>query len=351
VPFKSLFAVGDDRAEEPEPEGEAEDAASVAAPVKATTEVIKTSTTEEDTDMAENEAVTMTPDELKALVSQAVDDGVKAWESRQPVSHGGFVVEDELDRKAKDPEVAAYKHLGEQLLDVMQACAPGAKPSARLLKSQKAITGLSEQVPADGGFLVQTDLAGELMRPIYDTGALMSRVRRFEISGNANAMTMFGVDETSRATGSRYGGVRGYWLSEGDTKISSKPKFRKIRLELQKVAALCYATDELLQDAGLVAQVIGEAARNELTFLTEDAIMNGLGVGLPLGILQAPALVSVGKEVGQAADTVLAENVIKMWGRRWAPGNYAWFVNQSVEQGFAAAGGDAFLFILVRVNS
>jgi HK97 family phage major capsid protein len=334
VPFKSLFAVGDDRAEEPEPEGEAEDAVSVAAPVKAvSTDVIETSTTEEETDMAENEAVTMTPDELKALVSQAVDDGVKAWESRLPKDTGGYVVEDELDKKAKDPEVPAYKHLGEQLLDVMRACKPGAKPSERLLKSQKAIVGASEQVPADGGFLVQTDLAGELMRPVYETSPLLSGMRRFTISGNANSVLLYGVDETSRATGSRYGGVRAYRLAEGDALTASKPKFKQIRMELHKVGVLAYATDEILQDSTLLGQVIGEAARNELAFFQADDVLRGTGVGMPLGILNAPALVTVVKETGQAADTVLAENILKMWVRM--PPQHraraAWFINQEVE--------------------
>jgi HK97 family phage major capsid protein len=94
---------------------------------------------------------------------------------------------------------------------------------------------------------------------------------------------------------------------------------------------LCYATDELLQDSVLVGQVIGEAARNELTFLSEDAIFNGTGVGMPLGILNSPALISQAKEAGQAAATVVAENIINMWSRRWAHGNYAWFINQEVE--------------------
>lgn len=278
--------------------------------------------------MAENETIAMSREELAALVKGAVEDAVKAV---TPISSPGYVVKDELDAKAADPELQPYKHIGEQLIDVMKACRPGAKPSPRLLKAGKAVTGMSEGVPADGGFLVQEDISRELLRPVYETGALMSRVRRFEISGQANSMVMYGVNETSRATGSRYGGVQGYWLAEADQKTDSHPTFRKIRLELHKLAALCYATDELLQDAALVGQVIGEAARNELTFLAENAIINGTGAGQPLGILASPALVSVAAEALQG-DTVVAENIVHMWARRWAPGNYVWLVNQEVEQ-------------------
>jgi len=128
------------------------------AAVKATDNQSILSTETEDT-MAENEVVTLTPEALKALVTDAIGEAEKAWTARQPVDRGGFVVEDELDRRAKDPELQPYKHLGEQLVDVVAASYRGNKPTPRLLKAHKAIAGASEQVPADGGFLVQTDIA------------------------------------------------------------------------------------------------------------------------------------------------------------------------------------------------
>ena len=314
----------------PEPEAKAEGAGDGLADAVKAADVVTIQSQDHlsEATMAENETIAMSREELAALVKGAVEDAVKAV---TPISSPGYVVKDELDAKAADPELQPYKHIGEQLIDVMKACRPGAKPSPRLLKAGKAVTGMSEGVPADGGFLVQEDISRELLRPVYETGALMSRVRRFEISGQANSMVMYGVNETSRATGSRYGGVQGYWLAEADQKTDSHPTFRKIRLELHKLAALCYATDELLQDAALVGQVIGEAARNELTFLAENAIINGTGAGQPLGILASPALVSVAAEALQG-DTVVAENIVHMWARRWAPGNYVWLVNQEVEQ-------------------
>jgi len=46
-----------------------------------------------------------------------------------------------------------------------------------------------------------------------------------------------------------------------------------------------------------------------------DAILNGDGVGKPLGILNAGCTVTVSKESSQAADTVKAQNIAKMWSR------------------------------------
>jgi HK97 family phage major capsid protein len=151
------------------------------------------------------------------------------------------------------------------------------------------------------------------------------------ISANSNGLTLYGVDETSRVAGSRRGGVRGYWASEGDEKTSSKPKFREINLRLNKLVGLVYATDELLADAAALGAYVQQVLPEELRFLAEDAIINGTGAGQPLGVLNAGCLVSVAKETGQAADTVVAENIIKMWSRRWAGNNdYIWLVNQDV---------------------
>ena len=67
-------------------------------------------------------------------------------------------------------------------------------------------------------------------------------------------------------------------------------------------------------------------------FQKDDKAINGSGVGVPLGILNSPALIEVAKETGQAAATINAQNVINMYSRR--EGNaakFVWFYNQEVE--------------------
>jgi HK97 family phage major capsid protein len=43
--------------------------------------------------------------------------------------------------------------------------------------------------------------------------------------------------------------------------------------------------------------------------------LNGSGAGQPLGIKNQPALITVSKETGQAADTIEYENLVKMFSR------------------------------------
>ena len=106
-----------------------------------------------------------------------------------------------------------------------------------------------------------------------------------------------------------------------------------MELVLKKVAALYYATDELLQDATALEAVLMRALPEELDFRVEDAVWEGTGTGMPLGIMSAPALITVAEEIGQVTATVVYENIEKMWSRMWAPSrkNAVWFINQDVE--------------------
>lgn len=223
-----------------------------------------------------------------------------------------------------------FSTFGEQMAAVMRAGMPGGTVDPRLHNVRAAASGLSEMVPSDGGFLVQSDFATALLEDVFQTGVLASRCRRIPISGNANSLKINGIDETSRAS-TRYGGILGYWEEEAAEKTKSKPKFRKIELSLKKLIGLCYATDELLEDASALAGVIQTGFASEFGFLLDDAIVNGTGAAQPLGILNAGCLVTVAKKAGQAAKTILAENVIEMYARLFASslGSAVWLVNQN----------------------
>lgn len=223
-----------------------------------------------------------------------------------------------------------FSSFGEQLAAVRNAGLPGGHVDPRLFNA--AASGLNETTPSDGGFLVQQDFSSALLQDVMETGLLASRCRQQPISGNSNGIKINGVDETSRAS-SRFGGIVGYWGDEAGEKTASKPKFRKIDLQLKKLIGLCYATDELLDDATALGAFIDQGFRSEFGFLLDDAIINGSGAGQPLGILNAGCLVSVAKETGQKAKTVMAENVINMYSRMFAGcrQNAVWLINQDIE--------------------
>jgi HK97 family phage major capsid protein len=225
-------------------------------------------------------------------------------------------------------ETKGFKSFGEQLHAVMRAKTEGVT-DPRL----KAIVGNSEGVPADGGFLVQTDFATAMLEKTFASSDIMNRVFRMPISANSNGIKIPAVSDANRADGSRSGGIRAYWAGEGVSKTESNPTFKQVSLELKKLIGYCTATDELLQDAPALESWIGRAFASEFDFKLVDAVINGDGAGKPLGILNAPCLVTVTAETGQGASTIVAENVIKMWASRFGPNasNYVWLINQNIE--------------------
>jgi HK97 family phage major capsid protein len=194
-------------------------------------------------------------------------------------------------------------------------------------------SGASEMDPSAGGFLVQTDFATAIFARAYDMGQILSRVQHLGISTNSNSMKIPGVDETSRATGSRWGGVQSYWVAEGNAPTATKPKFRLIELDLKKLMSLWYVTDEMMADASVMNSIASQAFSEEVTFMTEDSIFRGSGAGQPLGILNAKSKISVAKETGQSAKTIQYENILKMWSRCWGRSrqNALWHINQDCE--------------------
>lgn len=238
----------------------------------------------------------------------------------------------ELDVEERQPgQPTRFRSFGEQMQAVIRAGQPGGALDPRL--STRAVMGMSEGMPSDGGFLVQTDFASELLKRTYETGQVASRCRRIPVSGGANGMKINAIDEISRADGSRWGGVRAYWTAEAGDKTNATPSFRQMELSLKKLTGLAYATDELLADANALESVLMTAFSEEFGFKLDDAIINGDGAGKPMGVMVSPALVSVAKEAGQPADTLQPENIIKMWSRMYNRSrlNSVWFINQDIE--------------------
>jgi len=266
-------------------------------------------------------------DSVKALTAkvEALETVIKSAPPIKEVGTGVTVTSDPADRP--------FVSLAENFNAIKQfELSKGRVEHPRLTNPAIKATGASEGIPADGGFLIDPTLAGFILRPMHEEGPFTRLARKLPTSSNYGWIN--GVDETSRATGSRWGGIRGYRLAEGGTKTASQPKFRRINWELKKYAVLVYATDELLQDKALFSEIVRTGAGEELAFMANDDLVNGVGAAGPLGFLQSPALVTVAKTLNQTADTVSFQNIVDMWARlhprsKQSAGT-AWFVNSDV---------------------
>jgi HK97 family phage major capsid protein len=194
----------------------------------------------------------------------------------------------------------------------------------------EASLGSNEAVSEDGGFLVEKDIADGLLRRTFEMSNIASKVRKIPISAKSNGVKINAIKDDNRTTGARWGGMQTYWIGEGESLTPTRPKFRQMNLQLKKLSGLLYATSEMLQDSTALAGVIQEAFPEEFSFMVDDAIFEGDGTSKPLGFINGGGKVAIAKETGQAAATILFENITKMWARCPARSikTAEWWVNQ-----------------------
>ena len=231
--------------------------------------------------------------------SEPVYDGVLHNGGDDPVAKGG--------------DVKLFATLGEQLKAIYNFRKNHVEDS-RLQKINNAVLGSNEGTGADGGFALQTDFAGTILESAVQTSPLLNRLDRYTCSSAANAMRWLSVDETD-VSKSVFGGVQMYWAAEGATVNASRPKFREMKMDLEKMMGFAYCTDEMLQDAAFMTGFFGTSFSLAADRLLTESVIAGDGVGKPLGLLNSGAMITVDKETSQAAGTFLGSNAIKMQAR------------------------------------
>lgn len=187
-----------------------------------------------------------------------------------------------------------------------------------------------EKVGEDGGFLVPDDMLGDIQKKIEGDESLLPRTRQLQTAGNRISIP---VDENQPWTGAG-SNFESYWVGEEQTAQESQKKMSECDIKLNKVAAKVSVTDEMLEDAPLIESIIMQDAPEVIMHRINSAIIIGDGVKKPEGILQSGFGFEVAKEGGQAADTVVFENIKKMYTHALpqCKRNGIWIHNVAVEE-------------------
>jgi len=226
------------------------------------------------------------------------------------------------------PEVKrnnGFRSFGDFALSVKSASRGNVDP--RLLRNAPTTTS-TEGVGADGGYLVPPDYRTEILKAIMAEDELLGRADTWETKSNTLVIP---ADETTPWQTS--GGVLAYWESEAGQKSQSKVALKEKTVKLNKLTALLPVTEELLEDSSALDSYLRRKIPEKFGFAVNLALIQGTGVGEPQGILNCPSLVSVTKESGQAADTIVFENIVNMYSRMYGPlrKNAVWLINQDIE--------------------
>lgn len=165
---------------------------------------------------------------------------------------------------------------------------------------------------ASGGFLVPETMRSEILSLSLEEAVV--RPRATVIPMSSGTLLVPSNDSTTNV-GSTFGGITAYWTSEGDELVASNPTFSRTKLEANKLITLANIPNELLQDGVALEAFVAATFPRAVAFAEDDAFLNGNGAGQPQGIYNSPAGVVVAKESGQDADTVLWQNIVKMYSR------------------------------------
>lgn len=256
---------------------------------------------------------------------ELIGQTVKGVIDSMPISRPVAVVREGVDA---DPK-SGFSNFGDFCKSVKEAGMPGSTPDKRLLAANAKAAGQSVAIDADGGFLVPEEMSGNLMEKTYATAQVVPRCTRVPMTSQTIKIPT--INETSRADGSRQGGVRAYYKAEAAQYTDTTAAFGQVKLELNKLTGMVYDTDELLRWSAIsVEPLLTRLFAQEFAYVIDDKIINGTGAGQPLGVLNAPALIEVAKEGAQPADTIYIENIVKMWARLFRKQNAVWFISTDI---------------------
>lgn len=120
-----------------------------------------------------------------------------------------------MGRKPERPK-HEFSSLGAQLQAVAAATRGDGAPDWRLDFQRRGALGANETLGEFGGFAVQADFSDRLLQAISYESEVASRCTEIPISAAANEVRLPRPNETSRADGSRWGGVRSRWKNEAE---------------------------------------------------------------------------------------------------------------------------------------
>ena len=280
--------------------------------------------------------------ELSALADAAVplaSDLARALRYQEEERAAGIAAREIMG--GEDLEASKPATLGE----IMQAMAYEGLPAHRRAmvlphgiakhvstQLQAAVTGASSGNQESGGVLVRAEWTMALMNRVQELGKVAPDCMTLPIGDGNDSISAPFLDETSRATGSRWGGVQVYRGAEAATMTATQPKLGTFELRLEDLIGLFYSTDRLLRDAPLLESLASISFTSEFAFKLDDEIIRGTGAGQCLGIIGNAPTVSVAKETGQAAATIKFENIVKMYSVLLARcmSGAKWYINQTV---------------------
>jgi HK97 family phage major capsid protein len=275
-----------------------------------------------------------TKEELQAMIDDAAKAAVKieAEKKEIPITppagilptkgiEGGESAEEKL---AKDKK-GGFKNAADYLYAVYRE---HKSLDPRLTAWDTACKTIGTIDPTALGHLVPVEFLTFLLGDAIDASPLLQGMRNIPMQTGTIKLPY--IDGFNQSGGLVYGGIKMYWVAEGAQGTASDPKAGTFDMTLHDLMGMCKINRNLMDDSPVsVAAVLQAGFASALNATLNEAIIRGSGAGMPLGILNHTALITVAKESNQTAKTIKAENIAKMFARHYrGGGGSVWLINQ-----------------------
>lgn len=274
-------------------------------------------------------------DGIQEIVKEEIQEALKDFNKKIPT------FEEELPRE--DPK-GGFNTIGEFGAAIIEAGEGFGglnrpNPSKELTKLQTWLTK-SEAIKKAVGSPAQTagslEAGGALIPPEFSKTALTRARDRSNILGMTMTVPMStdvisipfiaGFDESQ---GFVSGNVKFRYVSENAQGTGNVVELGNVTLTLREANAIIYVSNRMIDFSPVSIQpFLTTALDDALDRSLSNSFIRGTGAGEPLGILNSDALITVPKETGQAAATLVYENTLKMLARFYGRSG-TWFANRT----------------------
>lgn len=231
------------------------------------------------------------------------------------------------DNADADPK-RGFKSLNDFLGAVMSA-GQGRRVDSRLapLRAAQGSDEAGAYSDPHGGFLVPHGVAPGILSVEPEGDPLSALVRNIPM--DAPTVSFNARVDKNHAT-SVSGGFVVTRRPETVDGTSSRGQFEQVTLTANEEFGLAFATERIITDSPQSFVAIVQAGmQDEFVANRMNERINGSGAGERQGALNALCKIAVAKEGGQAASSIMKENIDKMAARCWRYGRAVWLANHN----------------------
>lgn len=175
-----------------------------------------------------------------------------------------------------------------------------------------------------GGFLIPEQWVPNVLS-LAPRNPVLSQIREIEVRERvAHIPARFDADRSTTESGGLAISIKG----EGHSFKITQANAERVTLRCRTHGLAGFVTNEMS------GSTVPEFMQLLASSFDEDQVshllhyfLNGSGIAEPLGVLNSPCLIEVSEESGQAADTIVYENIVNMLARIWDPATAVWLAN------------------------